>query len=82
MAFKSTQKIRQYALNPELMADKHPNFADLIEELQASATGSAALVNELKAQFNALLAKLDDDAGVTDTNYEATLAVAEDDIEV
>lgn len=31
---------------------------------------------ELIAKHNALLAKLDADAGVTDTNYVATLAVA------
>lgn len=29
--------------------------------------------NELRTQFIALLAKLDSDAGVTDTNYAATL---------
>lgn len=32
---------------------------------------------ELRAQFIALLAKLDDDAGVTDTNYESTLTPAD-----
>jgi hypothetical protein len=32
---------------------------------------------EIQAQMNALLAKLDADAGVTDTDYEATLAVDE-----
>ena len=30
-------------------------------------------VNSLAAAFEALLAKLDADGGVTDTNYEATL---------
>jgi histidinol phosphatase-like enzyme len=32
--------------------------------------------NALAAKFNAVLAKLDADAGVTDTNYAATQAVA------
>lgn len=32
-------------------------------------------INELIEQFNLLLAKLDDDAGVTDTDYEAELAL-------
>lgn len=32
--------------------------------------------NALTSAFNAVLAKLDDDAGVTDTNYEATHAVS------
>jgi hypothetical protein len=30
-------------------------------------------INRLAAAFKALLAKLDDDAGVTDTDYESTL---------
>lgn len=34
------------------------------------------LLNEIITKHNALLAKLDADAGVTDTNYVATLAVA------
>lgn len=34
------------------------------------------LLNEIITKQNALLAKLDADAGVTDTNYAATLAVA------
>lgn len=31
-------------------------------------------LTELRTNFIALLAKLDDDAGVTDTNYESTLS--------
>ena len=34
-----------------------------------------ALVNEMKADFNALLTKLDADAGVTDTNYASLRSV-------
>lgn len=34
-------------------------------------------VTELRTQFIALLAKLDLDAGVTDTDYESTLTPAE-----
>ncbi len=34
------------------------------------------LLDDLITKHNALLAKLDADAGVTDTNYTATLAVA------
>ncbi len=33
-------------------------------------------ITELRTQFAALLAKLDADAGVTDTNYASTLALA------
>lgn len=36
----------------------------------------AVLANELKTDYNAVLAKLDADAGVTDTNYVATRAIA------
>lgn len=36
----------------------------------------AALTAELKADFNALLTKLDADAGVTDTNYASTRSIA------
>jgi hypothetical protein len=34
----------------------------------------------LRAQFNLLLAKLDADAGVTDTNYASTLEIAAGDV--
>ena len=35
-----------------------------------------ALTTELRTDFNAVLTKLDADAGVTDTNYSATRAIA------
>lgn len=38
------------------------------------------LVNELKSDFNLLLAKLDADAGVTDTNYASTRTVSSPDV--
>ena len=44
----------------------------------ASKRGADELLDaviELQAQMNALLAKLDADAGVTDVDYESTLAV-------
>lgn len=34
-----------------------------------------ALVNELKADHNGAMTKLDADAGVTDTNYNSTRAI-------
>ena len=40
---------------------------DLVDDLNAIAT----LVNELKTDHNALLAKLDVDTGVADTDYVA-----------
>lgn len=45
-------------------------------ELSQTLGQLVTLANELKADHNALLAKLDADAGVTDTNYAATLATA------
>lgn len=41
----------------------------------AFVMGAVAVLATLKANFNSLLTKLDADAGVTDTNYSATLAV-------
>lgn len=35
-----------------------------------------ALVTEIKTDYNAVLAKLDADAGVTDTNYASTRAIS------
>ena len=49
-----------------------PVFRDLIAVVNQLAT----LANELKADHNALLTKLDADAGVTDTNYASLRAVA------
>ena len=40
------------------------------------------LLLEVKTNVNLLLAKLDDDAGVTDTNYESTLAVDSSDAKI
>ena len=54
--------------------------AVLVNQLDrmAPATRDAKLgtkLNELITQHNALCAKLDADAGVTDTNYAATLGI-------
>jgi hypothetical protein len=51
----------------------------ILRSALASKRGANELLDavlELQAQHNALLAKLDADVGVTDTDYEATLAVA------
>lgn len=50
---------------------------DIVREWNQMRT----LVNELKTKHNALLAKLDADAGVTDTNYAATQAVSSADVD-
>lgn len=49
---------------------------DDFELLVAKYNAAVALINEMRTNINALLAKLDADAGVTDTNYAATLAIA------
>ncbi len=82
MALISTNNLKAYALNPELMADKYPNTIDVITQLQSVVTALATLVNELKADHNALLAKLDADAGVTDTNYAASHATSAADVTI
>ncbi|MGR9108261.1 MAG: hypothetical protein ACU843_15175 [Gammaproteobacteria bacterium] len=53
---------------------------DIVKQLDDSmpAASNAALgttIEELQQNLNALLAKLDADVGVTDTNYASTLAV-------
>lgn len=49
---------------------------ELIRQLQAIST----LANELKTDVNLTEAKLDADAGVTDTNYAATNPIGSADI--
>lgn len=46
-----------------------------VDALKAATEDLATLANELRTTHNALLAKLDADAGVTDTNYAATNGV-------
>lgn len=50
---------------------------DVVREFNQMAT----LVNEIKADFNALLAKLDLDAGVTDTNYASLRSITSADVD-
>lgn len=52
----------------------------LVNELRTQMAAVRTAVNELKADHNATLAKLDADAGVTDTNYAATNAVSATDV--
>ena len=47
-----------------------------LEPQAALNTALYDLIVELKADFNLLLAKLDDDAGVTDEDYESTLPIS------
>ena len=47
------------------------SFRDLVAVVNQLVT----LANELKADHNGAMTKLDADAGVTDTNYNATRAV-------
>jgi len=51
-------------------------LSDLVDDLEALKT----LANEVKADHNALLAKLDADAGVNDTDYAATQTTAAADV--
>ncbi len=71
MALTSTTSIRKG--NLDLSGDE---IVAVVDELQTKVTALAALANELKTDYNATLAKLDADAGVTDTNYAATNPVA------
>lgn len=64
------------------MSDQGPNKATLRQILRSALASKRAgndltdAVIGLQNAMNALLAKMDADTGVTDTNYTATLAVA------
>lgn len=55
---------RQAVLNNAMPANKQAALGDVVADLIAAN-------NALATKFNAVLAKLDADAGVTDTNYTA-----------
>jgi flagellin-like hook-associated protein FlgL len=67
MPFSSTKIVRQYTTSPDILSDKHPNVADLIEELQdAVGTGGGA--------SNAAAVTYDNtDSGLTATDVQAAL---------
>ena len=63
------------------MATREIRLAGGPRDFQALADAVNTLsvtVAELKTDYNALLAKMDADAGITDTNYTATLAISGD----
>lgn len=53
------------------LADMVVNFNLLVDDVEVLR----AALNTLATNFNAVLTKLDADAGVTDTNYNSTQAV-------
>lgn len=63
-----SEHLRRNAANLEAVGD------ELLDYVEALETAN----NELAANFNLLLAKLDADAGVTDEDYESTLEVGAD----
>lgn len=58
------------------MAEISVRDGQMVTALVREYNQLAALVNEMRTDYIALLAKLDADAGVTDTNYAATLTIA------
>lgn len=60
-------KKRQTQLNHSMPVAAKVKLGDVLADLIAAH-------NDLKAQYLALVAKLDADAGVTDTNYAATVS--------
>lgn len=57
-------------------ANLAPGGASGSPDLATALREGADDFETLRAQFNALLTKLDADAGVTDVNYSSTLAIA------
>lgn len=62
-------------LAEELAAD-HATFKTVVDELKTDYTALLADITAHRTSYNALLAKLDADGGVTDTNYVATVPFA------
>lgn len=54
------------------MAVEYVRSGEVDDDVVREWNQMVALINQLKLKHNALLAKLDLDAGVTDTNYAAT----------
>lgn len=54
------------------MATRTIRAGSVNKDVVAVLNQITTLVNELKTDYNAVLAKLDADAGVTDTNYVST----------
>lgn len=63
-----SEYLRRNAANLEAVGDELLDYIELLE------AGNADLVEN----FNALLAKLDEDTGVDDTDYESSLALGEE----
>lgn len=61
MPFTSNKTIKN-AAELQTLRDKSNNLEDFL-------TALSTLINEMKADHNALLAKLDADVGINDTNY-------------
>lgn len=64
----ATPGTNQEKVNKSSPAMSKAKLGDVVAELVAQ-------VNTLSTNYNAVLAKLDADAGVTDTNYTSTRAV-------
>jgi hypothetical protein len=63
------------------MAVEYVRSSEMDDDIVREWNQMAALVNELKSDFNALLTKLDADAGVTDTNYSSLRSITSADVD-
>lgn len=64
----------------EGLGEKLDALIALVNELRDRQDETRTLVNELKADHNAMLAKLDADVGVADVNYAALHSTAAIDV--
>lgn len=69
-------RTRQSKLNTMSPAAADAKLGNVVADLIARVNAADAQVAALTTKFNAVLTKLDADAGVTDTNYSATQAAA------
>ena len=66
------QRLRQRERKVLQVAEQITDTVDA-DWASTDPTTLVAAINRLAASYKDLLAKLDDDAGITDTDYEATL---------
>lgn len=75
----ANESVRPGELDDDLVREWN-QMRTLVNELKTLQATNRTMLNELKADHNAAMAKLDADAGVTDTNYAATAGIAAADI--
>jgi hypothetical protein len=75
MSSIKTAAVKQDQLNRAMPAMRDAALGDVVVDLIATVNALQADLTALRTRYNAALAKLDADGGVTDTNYVALQAM-------